>query len=98
MNGEAWVVRSAGRGALAVCRDHFHKPGVLTPEAGQSQMFQEESEGDETISQTVGDHSRDKTLSPECHDRQYHPYEHNRYQPDPTLVEMSLREDDQLEN
>ena len=54
-------------------------------------MLEKENEGDETISQTVGDRSRDEALSPKRHDRQYDPYEQNRYQPYPTLVEMFLR-------
>jgi hypothetical protein len=43
------------------------------------------------------DHSWNKALSPERHDRQHDPDEKNRYQPDPTLVKMSLRENDQLQ-
>jgi hypothetical protein len=45
----------------------------------------------------VGDHSRDKGLSPKGHDRQQNPYEQNRYRSGPTLVEMSLRENEQLQ-
>ncbi len=61
-------------------------------------MLEKENEGDETISQTVGDHSRHKALSPERHDRQYEPYEQNRNQSQPTLIEISLSENDQLQN
>lgn len=60
-------------------------------------MLEKENERDETISKTVGDHSRNKALSPERHDRHYDTDEENRYQPDPTLVKMSLRENDQLQ-
>jgi hypothetical protein len=60
-------------------------------------MLGKKQKGDETISKTVRDHSRDKALSPKRHDGQYDPYEQNRHQSDAALVEMSLRKDDYLQ-
>jgi hypothetical protein len=60
-------------------------------------MLSKEQKGDETIPKAVCDHSRNKALSPERYDRHYDPDEKNRYQPDPTLIEMPLRENDQLQ-
>ena len=59
-------------------------------------MLSKKQKGDQTISKAVCDHSRNKALSPERHDRHYDTDEENRYQPGPTLVKMSLRENNQL--
>src|SRR4029453_10342361 len=64
----------------------------------ESQMLSKKQKGDQTISKTVGDHSGDKALSPQRHDRQCDPYEQNRHQSDPALVEMSLPEDEHLQS
>src|SRR4029077_2812161 len=61
-------------------------------------MLEKENERDETISKTVCDHSRDETPSPQGYDSQEAPYKQNRHQSDPTLVKVSLGEDDYLQS
>jgi hypothetical protein len=61
-------------------------------------MLEKENERNETISKTVRDHSRDETPSPQGYDSQEATYKQNRQQSDPTLVKVSLGEDDHLQS
>jgi hypothetical protein len=61
-------------------------------------MLEKENKRDETIPKAVSDHLRDKTLSPQRHERQYKSNQENGYQPAPALVQMSKSENTPLQN
>ncbi len=59
-------------------------------------MPSKEGERDETVAQTVRNHPRDEAFAPKSDTGHYGADQQNRYQPYPTLVEMSLCEKHEL--